>query len=278
MTSKAICLASDVGDRFSPTNEEIINHFLRHKLLGNDHLVSKIPQLDIYQFDPWDLPWINSKDREGYFFSPLHAKNSYTNNGRINRSTNTGSWQAKGRDCKVTSELNGEVIGIKKIFVHSCIKDGIKYVMHEFSASFNLPNCRDLRALVLCKVMMKTLDKKTEGSYKKVKETEEEARSPPASDEDQQTDNLICDDGGTNCLAASASANHAVELTIPEEVDVEISPHLQLFPGYDQQDYNHGFIFYDQPLILTGQLHADNGPGTSSTEEDMFNGLGLLWD
>jgi hypothetical protein len=56
MTSKAICLASDVGDRFSPTNEEIINHFLRHKLLGNDHLVSKIPQLDIYQFDPWDLP------------------------------------------------------------------------------------------------------------------------------------------------------------------------------------------------------------------------------
>lgn len=87
---------------------------------------------------------INSKDREGYFFSPLHAKNSYTNNGRINRSTNTGSWQAKGRDSKITSELNGEVIGVKKIFVHSCIKDGFKYVMHEFSASFDLPNCRDL--------------------------------------------------------------------------------------------------------------------------------------
>ncbi|KAH8491554.1 hypothetical protein H0E87_023615 [Populus deltoides] len=111
--------------------------------------------------------------------------------------------------------------------------------------------------------MMKTLDKKTEGSYKKVKETEEEASSPPASDE---------------VVAASASANHAVEFTIPEEVDLEIPPHLQLFPGYDQQDYNHGFIFYDQPLILTGQLHANNGPGTSSTEEDMFNGLGSLWD
>lgn len=63
----------------------------------------------------------------------------------------------------------------------------------------------------------------------------------------------------------------------PLQVDLEIPPHLQLLPGYDQQDYNHGFIFYDQPLILSGQLHADNGPGTSSTEEDLFNGLGPLW-
>jgi hypothetical protein len=39
--------------------------------------------------------------------------------------------------------------------------------------------------------MMKTLDKKTEGSYKKVKETEEEARSPPASDEGSGFENVI---------------------------------------------------------------------------------------
>lgn len=46
----------EVGERFSPTDEEIVNHFLKLKLLGNDHEVCKIPDLDIYQFDPWDLP------------------------------------------------------------------------------------------------------------------------------------------------------------------------------------------------------------------------------
>ncbi|XP_061943930.1 NAC domain-containing protein 41-like isoform X2 [Populus nigra] len=169
----------NVGDRFSPTKDELITHFLMQKLLGNDHLVSRIPPLDVYQRDPWDLPY--SDDGEGYFFSPLHPKYPGTNNGRINRSTRTGSWLAKGKDYEITSQHNGEVIGIRRIFVHSCNKDGIKYVMHEFS----IPN---QNSLVLCKVMKKMPSKKSGGTCKKVKKRKEAAELPlPICNEDNST-------------------------------------------------------------------------------------------
>ncbi|KAB5512760.1 hypothetical protein DKX38_029788 [Salix brachista] len=171
MTRMATPFDFNVGQRFSPTGVELINHFLKQKLLGNDQLVSRIPLLDLYQFDPWNLPYMaatDSDDGEGYFFSPLHPKYPGSNNGRISRSTSTGSWQAKGKDYEIKSEFSGEVIGIRRIFVHSCEKDGIKYVMHEYS----IPN---QSSLVLCKVMKKMPSKKSEGPCKKVKKRKEAA-------------------------------------------------------------------------------------------------------
>ncbi|KAJ6952690.1 NAC domain-containing protein 96-like [Populus alba x Populus x berolinensis] len=162
----------NVGDRFSPTMVELITHFLMQKLLGNDHLVSRIPLHDVYQ---------HSDDGEVYFFSHLHPKYPGTKNGRINRSTRTGSWQAKGKDYEIISQHNGEVIGIRRIFVHSCNEDGIKYVMHEFS----IPN---QNSLVLCKVMKKMPRKKGEGTCKKVKKRKEAAELPlPICNEDNST-------------------------------------------------------------------------------------------
>lgn len=80
---------------------------------------------------------INSNDRERFFFCLLNGK--YYSNGPINRSTNTGSWQATGRNKNIMSET-GEEIGKRKIFVHSVIRNGMKWIMHEYSANFNLPN------------------------------------------------------------------------------------------------------------------------------------------
>ncbi|KAJ6744956.1 putative proteinC DOMAIN CONTAINING PROTEIN 49 [Salix purpurea] len=167
MTSKTTPSEYSVGERFRPTGVELINHFLKGKLLGNDQLVSRIPLLDdLYQFDPWNLSY--SDDGEGYFFSPLHPKYPGSKNRRINRSTGTGTWLAKGKDYEIKSEFTGEVIGIRRIFVHSCEKDGIKYVMHEYS----IPN---QSSLVLCKVMKKMPSKKSEGPCKKVKKRKEAA-------------------------------------------------------------------------------------------------------
>ena len=44
------------GFRFSPTNEELISYYLKKKLQGNDYSVEVISQLDIWKFEPWDLP------------------------------------------------------------------------------------------------------------------------------------------------------------------------------------------------------------------------------
>ncbi|KAJ6421984.1 hypothetical protein OIU84_027011 [Salix udensis] len=176
MTRMATPFDFNVGHRFSPTDVELINYFLTQKLLGNDQLVSRIPLLDLYQFDPWNLPY--SDDGEGYFFSPLHTKYLGSKNGRINRSTSKGSWLAKGKDYEIKSnEFSGEVIGIRRIFVHSCKKDGIKYVMHEYS----IPN---QSSLVLCKVMKKMPSKRSEGPCKKVKKRKEAADLPLPCNED----------------------------------------------------------------------------------------------
>ncbi|KAL9345345.1 hypothetical protein Peur_063020 [Populus x canadensis] len=179
MTRMTTPFEFNVGDRFNPNDEELTYHYLMQKLLGNDHLVSRIPLLDLYQFDPSDLPY--SDDGEGHFFSPLHPKSLGTNNGRINRSTGAGSWLATGKHCEITSQHNGEVnSGIRKIYVY--FKDGIKYVMHEYS----IPNLST--SLVLCKVMKKMPSKKSGGTCKKVKKRKEAAGLPlPICNEDNST-------------------------------------------------------------------------------------------
>ncbi|KAJ6400822.1 hypothetical protein OIU84_016283 [Salix udensis] len=70
-----------VGFRFHPTEEEIIDHYLAHKLEGRDYLVDDhIGEIDhLYQRDPWDIPdyaIIQSNDRVWYFFCRLDNKHA----------------------------------------------------------------------------------------------------------------------------------------------------------------------------------------------------------
>lgn len=51
--------AAPVGFRFRPTDEELVGHYLKHKLLGNDSMVHNIiAEVDVCMFEPWDLPGI----------------------------------------------------------------------------------------------------------------------------------------------------------------------------------------------------------------------------
>lgn len=46
-----------VGFRFRPTDEELVNHYLKNKLLGNDSILHNvIAEVDVCKFEPWDLP------------------------------------------------------------------------------------------------------------------------------------------------------------------------------------------------------------------------------
>lgn len=44
------------GFRFHPTDEELVGFYLRRKILQKALSIELIKQLDIYKYDPWDLP------------------------------------------------------------------------------------------------------------------------------------------------------------------------------------------------------------------------------
>lgn len=44
------------GFKFSPTDIELISYYLKRKMDGLEKSVEIIPEVDIYNFEPWDLP------------------------------------------------------------------------------------------------------------------------------------------------------------------------------------------------------------------------------
>ncbi|XP_068660651.1 NAC domain-containing protein 2-like [Aristolochia californica] len=124
------------GFRFHPTDEELILHYLRNKATSLPCPVSIIAEVDIYKFDPWDLPGKASfGEKEWYFFSPRDRK--YPNGARPNRAAASGYWKATGTDKPILSSGNGqENIGVKKalVFYRGRPPKGLKtnWIMHEY--------------------------------------------------------------------------------------------------------------------------------------------------
>jgi hypothetical protein len=44
------------GFRFHPTDEELVGFYLKRKIQQRPLSIELIKQLDIYKYDPWDLP------------------------------------------------------------------------------------------------------------------------------------------------------------------------------------------------------------------------------
>ena len=44
------------GFRFHPTDEELVGFYLKRKILQQNLPIELIKQVDIYKYDPWDLP------------------------------------------------------------------------------------------------------------------------------------------------------------------------------------------------------------------------------
>ncbi|XP_066389673.1 NAC domain-containing protein 67-like [Miscanthus floridulus] len=121
------------GFRFHPTDEELVAHYLCARAAGRRPPVSIIAEVDLYRFDPWDLPErALFGRREWYFFTPRDRK--YPNGSRPNRAAGSGYWKATGADKPV--EHRGRTVGIKKalVFYHGKPPRGVKteWIMHEY--------------------------------------------------------------------------------------------------------------------------------------------------
>lgn len=44
------------GFRFHPTDDELVSYYLKRKVDGKKIELEVIPVIDLYKFDPWELP------------------------------------------------------------------------------------------------------------------------------------------------------------------------------------------------------------------------------
>jgi hypothetical protein len=153
--------------RFHPTDEELVNYYLKRKVHSLSIELDIIPEVDLYKCEPWELAgnlkfksiqfltswdlitppgmlnfwdfsvleeksFLPSRDSEWYFFGPRDRK--YPNGCRTNRATRAGYWKSTGKDRRVSNQNRS--IGMKKTLVYhkGRAPQGLRtnWVMHEY--------------------------------------------------------------------------------------------------------------------------------------------------
>ncbi|KAK4756208.1 hypothetical protein SAY87_006335 [Trapa incisa] len=178
------------GFRFHPTDEELVMHYLVRRCASHPIAVPIIAEIDLYKFDPWELPGkALYGEKEWYFFSPRDRK--YPNGSRPNRAAGTGYWKATGADKPIGTP---KPVGIKKALVFYAGKapkgDKTNWIMHEYrladvDRSARKKNSLRLDDWVLCRIYNKkgAMEKRTPPSRAAVAE-------PPPSEETGGYDEL----------------------------------------------------------------------------------------
>ncbi|XP_010904917.1 NAC transcription factor 29 [Elaeis guineensis] len=154
------------GFRFHPTDQELIIHYLRRKVTSTlTPLTSIIADIDLYKFNPWELPdKAYFGEREWFFYSPRDRK--YPNGTRPNRAAASGYWKATGTDKPILTTGGSQCLGVKKalVFYTGRPPKGVKtdWVMHEYrllnsNPTFSQKHKGSMRLddWVLCRVRQK---------------------------------------------------------------------------------------------------------------------------
>ncbi|KAJ0451035.1 putative transcription factor NAM family [Helianthus annuus] len=177
------------GFRFHPTEEELLEFYLKKMVLGKYTCFEVIGFLNIYLYDPWILPEMSKiGEREWYFFVPRNKK--LGNGGRPNRTTKNGFWKATGSDRKIFSLSDtNKHLGLKKtlVFYQGRAPGGQKtdWVMSEYRLPDSCPLSKDI---VLCKIYRKATSIKVLEQRAAMEEAQ--PPSPPTSTQSQHLDFL----------------------------------------------------------------------------------------
>uniref|UniRef100_A0A1J3IE26 NAC domain-containing protein 78 n=1 Tax=Noccaea caerulescens TaxID=107243 RepID=A0A1J3IE26_NOCCA len=183
------------GFRFHPTDVELVRYYLKRKVLGKRFKTNPIAEIDIYKFEPPDLPdksCLTTGDLKWYFFCPREKK--YPKSAKAKRSTESGHWKTSGKDRDVS--YNNEVVGkIRTLIFHygkTPRGERTDWVMHEYRledealAQKNVPQ----DAYVLCVLFKKNGLGPRHGSEYGAPFKEEDW-SDEEEEEEEDTQNLV---------------------------------------------------------------------------------------
>ncbi|XP_020598491.1 NAC transcription factor 32-like [Phalaenopsis equestris] len=243
------------GFRFHPTEEELLEFYLRRAACGKKLNFDIIGTLNLYLYDPWDLPAMAKiGEREWYFFVPRDRRHS--NGGRPNRTTERGFWKATGSDRPIRSVVDPRrLIGLKKTLVYYCGRaprgNKTDWVMNEYRLP-SFPNQSSTsnsfkEDIVLCKVYRKAAS---------LKELEHRA----AMEEDSRASH-----GGT--MSATSSEQDDVQRLGYDEVIMEMKEEFEINIPTDQfsSSTEDQFRSPTLPLLDSSQAYRSLPIGFEST-------------
>ncbi|XP_010417881.1 PREDICTED: NAC domain-containing protein 40 [Camelina sativa] len=122
------------GFRFSPTDVELISYYLRRKIDGDEHSVAVIAEVEIYKFEPWDLPEESKLKSENEWFYFCARGRKYPHGSQSRRATQLGYWKATGKERSVKS--GNQVVGTKRTLVFHIGRaprgERTEWIMHEY--------------------------------------------------------------------------------------------------------------------------------------------------
>ncbi|ESW33469.1 hypothetical protein PHAVU_001G072200 [Phaseolus vulgaris] len=245
------------GFRFHPTDEELVVHYLCRKCVNQQITVPIIAEIDLYKYDPWNLPGMALYgEKEWYFFTPRERK--YPNGSRPNRSAGTGYWKATGADKPIGKP---KPVGIKKALVFYAGKapkgEKTNWIMHEYrladvDRSVRRKNSLRLDDWVLCRIYNKKGAAVQKQPPLKIECFELEDKKPPIAQPYAEATEADCmyfeaSDSVPRLLTTDSSCSEQV-------VSPELASEVQSEPKRRNSEFTYNYV----DATLASEFHSAN--------------------
>ncbi|KAJ7951373.1 NAC domain-containing protein [Quillaja saponaria] len=265
------------GFRFHPTEEELLQYYLRKKVAYDKIDLDVIRDVDLNKLEPWDIQEMckigTTPQNDWYFFS--HKDKKYPTGTRTNRATAAGFWKATGRDKVIYS--NSKRIGMRKtlVFYKGRAPHGQKsdWIMHEYRLDDNTVTNSDTNIVsnvmgsetgqeegwVVCRIfkkknhLIKTLDSPRSSSMNELLETRSSRTTHMFDSCNEGSLEQILEEMGnrSSCKEENNEGNQSERFL----------PHIDT--GNNNNNNNNGFYYVDRFLKLPS-LESPNSTSTNS--------------
>ncbi|XAR54978.1 hypothetical protein NMG60_11030333 [Bertholletia excelsa] len=234
------------GFRFHPTDEELVDYYLRKKIASRRIDLDVIRDIDLYRIEPWDLQELckigTEEQNEWYFFS--HKDKKYPTGTRTNRATKVGFWKATGRDKAIYSKHS--LIGMRKTLVYykGRAPNGQKsdWIMHEYRLETNENGNPQEEGWVVCRVFKKRMT-----AMRKMGEHES-----PRNWYDEQ-DSMMSDfDSPSQTILSQPYASHYPQFSCKKELELH----------YNSPNTPHDLFFHLPQLESPNTAQPSNASGS----------------